>query len=176
MSAYLCDFATFDYLATACKQWDVIVHLGNVSPERRVEVASQFPFAMRGESLGCRGLGTRDVGRILWAENLRSINYRYPDTLTNRADMPGNMDEVTEDYRFRPIAVSVEAVNVLSVAACLEYQSCESDDWSETVACAILKALCRAAIRHLPGYDDAPWGMTDAHVRPTRSTVETVTP
>jgi hypothetical protein len=45
----------------------------------------------------------------------------------------------------------------LKMLDCLEYQSCESDDWETTQAYRLQQAMRRAAIRALPGYESAQW-------------------
>jgi hypothetical protein len=49
------------------------------------------------------------------------------------------------------------AVHILKMCACLAYQSCETDDWDKTKAYELLQMIKDAAIRKLPGYEDAPW-------------------
>jgi hypothetical protein len=48
-------------------------------------------------------------------------------------------------------------IQVIRAAHCLEYQSCECEDWQETEACAALMGLVDAAARALPGYEQANW-------------------
>ncbi len=48
-------------------------------------------------------------------------------------------------------------VQVLKAVACLAYQSCETPDWTTTVACNILNEIKEFAIRKLPGYEGAAW-------------------
>jgi hypothetical protein len=172
MSAFLCDFATFDYLAEAAKQYsrgtgEVRVRRDELSPERWAEAIAEYPYAVRGEyAISCNGLSGQEIGRILWAENWRSLNARYPDTKTDRAGAPGNTDETPRDYRFRTPQRPIEAVKVIKAAHCLSYQSCETEDYYETFAAKLLQAIERNALYHLPGYEDAPWGLTEADVHP----------
>lgn len=84
------------------------------------------------------------MGSILQAENVRSVNYRY-----NEQDTP--------TYSFRRVDYShFTAVEVLAAIACVRYQSCECPDYSASAGAAVLNAIERAAIRALPGYEDAP--------------------
>lgn len=181
MSAYLCDFATFDALAEYGTRWNVTVPTDTIRPDLLDEFYAQHPEAFQSSErlrFSLRGLSRQRVGSILWAENLRSVAYRYPDTARNRANLPGQTDEVCRDYRFRPVGDVDLPKSWLSMAiACLEYQSCETPDWKQTVARAILLALKDAIVRLLPGYgsfaatfagSDAPWGLTDEHVHPPR--------
>ena len=96
---------------------------------------------------------------VLYAENIRSVLHRYPDDTLDSApgpiDKPESITVTARDvcaarYRLPPVAI-------LSMCDCLEYQSCETEDWASTPAWRLLNAIRRAAIRALPGYDDAPW-------------------
>lgn len=96
---------------------------------------------------------------VLFRENIRSVKARYPDD--KLTDLPGPIDlpahiTVTGRDRCNP-KLQLPPVSVLKMCDCLEYQSCESDDWEKTVAYRLLNAIRRAAIRSLPKYDDAPW-------------------
>lgn len=100
---------------------------------------------------------------ILYAENIRSVQARYPgDTFE---DLPGliqkpDMLEVTANESFEQYAYApyvLKPVDILKMANCLEYQSCETNDWRDTLAYRLLLRIKEAAIRLLPGYDDAPW-------------------
>jgi hypothetical protein len=53
-------------------------------------------------------------------------------------------------------------VDILKMAHCLDYQSCEIDGWEKTLAFRQLERIKYAAVSSLPGYDDAPWGWEDA--------------
>lgn len=95
------------------------------------------------------------VGQVMWNENIRSVLYRYPgDT---KATAPGPIEET---YQFslndsRPI--TVDPVQTLKACACYAYQSCEHPEWEQSEAYAILRAIERAAINELPGYEKAEW-------------------
>lgn len=97
-----------------------------------------------------------EIGRILLRENAKSVNCRY-DNAEPQAF------EQAESYRFRftikPIAQS--AVAVIKQAHCLDYQSCEHDEWSDSLAKKILDAIISHATHRLPGYDAAPWGVDE---------------
>lgn len=96
------------------------------------------------------------VGRMLWWENVRSVGYRYPD-----GELPGPVGLTTgevEAYVFNNLSGYPDPVDVLSLIACYEYQSCEHPDWHTSEAAAFCDGLRRYTIRRLPGYDDAPWG------------------
>lgn len=95
----------------------------------------------------------------LYRENIRSVRGRYPDDTWET--MPGpnvkplhivvtGADVCSPKYQLRPVAL-------LKMCDCLEYQSCENDDYRQTVAFDLLDRIRGAAINALPGYEDAPW-------------------
>lgn len=93
------------------------------------------------------------VGAMLWAENQRSVNFRYTE------------DEIEEPYQFeRMPGTPIPPVIVLKALQCFEYQACESDDWRETEAYAFCQALRKRAISRLGGYDAAPWEISGRDV------------
>lgn len=104
--------------------------------------------------LGTRSAGSGDFESIyttLAAENVRSVCHRYAgDKPENYADFlkPAGRNTIL----YTPIAV-------IKLAQCLDYQSCETDDWETTQACRILKNIISKAIECLPGYDDAKWAI-----------------
>ena len=92
-----------------------------------------------------------EVGRMLWAENHRSVSYRYHETQT------------TPEYEYvHPYhARRIDPVQVLKAIDCYEYQSCECPDWRSSEAWDFCDSLRSAAIAALPGYDAAEWKITD---------------
>ena len=94
-----------------------------------------------------------DVGRMLIAENRRSVDYRYGE------------EEAVPEYRFKMLPGVPDPVIVLKAIRCYVYQSCETDDWERTEAAAFCESLTVTAIRCLPGYDEAPaWEIRDPFV------------
>lgn len=98
-----------------------------------------------------------EIGRILLTENERSVNHRYPGS--EPGDLPGSIGEDAATYRFRFLhCTPLPAVVVLKSCDCFDYQACETDDYESSLAHTIIDAIRSAAIRALPGYEDAPWG------------------
>ena len=95
----------------------------------------------------------RYIANVLHNQNLRSVNARYGD------------DNDTE-IAFERFAPDLTPVQVIKAVNCLDYQSCETDDWPETEAYAICQAIIARAINHLPGYDNAEWELTDTGRKP----------
>lgn len=87
------------------------------------------------------------IGQILKEENYRSVNTRY--------------DEETKPdaFKYKDSSPLYSVVQLLKLCDCYEYQSCESSDYVNTNACTIINRIRKNLIAHLPGYDDAHWGL-----------------
>lgn len=95
----------------------------------------------------CRGR-EQALAALLYAANVESVNYRYNET-----------DE-TLGFNYRRVDITrLAAVDILKLCNGLEYQSCEHPGYDDSQARELLIAIKETAIRELPGYDDAPWGL-----------------
>ena len=92
---------------------------------------------------------------ILMAENIRSVNYRYSDNGSIPENKPFEFRAFTLGEIVYPCVT--DPVHILKMCNSLEYQSCETEDYYKTKAYRLLMAIKEAAIRVLPGYEDAPW-------------------
>jgi hypothetical protein len=160
MSAFLCAADTFDLLASAALELapsycPFEVHITTLEPDAaellrdgRLAVPDIYP----GRFKVTDGIEASTVARILRYQNLRSLQARYPsDWQDFLQGQPA--------YRYRPLAkAEIDPVAVLKSCACLEYQSCETDDYDRTLAYKLVKAIAETAIGALPGYEAAPWG------------------
>lgn len=90
------------------------------------------------------------VGAVLLAENVKSVNHRYSD------------DDPAPSYEFTRLRGNPTPVQLLGMLHGYEYQACEHPDWRNSEAYAIVRRLERLAMRRLPGYDDAPWTVSDS--------------
>jgi len=86
-----------------------------------------------------------EVGQVLVNENYRSVNYRYDES-----DKP-------DRYLWSQYSQPLSAVQVIKACNCFDYQACETDDYPDSEATAIIKAIREQAIRQLPGYEEAQW-------------------
>lgn len=85
-----------------------------------------------------------EIGQKLLDENFRSVNTRYRE------------NDKAARFAYRAVrSDEFSAVDVLKAISCLDYQSCETDDWSESEAWAILDGIKDCMIRNLPGYDES---------------------
>lgn len=93
--------------------------------------------------------------------NLKSLATRYPDTKADPAlDFAGVEDkiflrrcivEATRDWHVNPF-------EILKSCDCLDYQSCEFDEWPQSTSYKILAAIRSSAYKKLDGYENAQWG------------------
>ena len=100
------------------------------------------------------------AANMLWAECVKSVQYRYPDCET-LLDLPGHVADAEAGYELDHLRVCwgyIKPIEVISAARCYEYQSCEHPGWENSEAHAFIESLVRFAITKLPGYKDAPWG------------------
>lgn len=110
-------------------------------------ICSKASFYFHPARIDITRSNAQEIGQILIDENYRSVNYRYRET-----DEP-------HSYQFTLARSPLAPVAVLKAINCLDYQCCETDDWQQSRAWAILDGIRNAAIRALPGYDTASWGI-----------------
>jgi len=92
------------------------------------------------------------VANVLYAENVRSVNARYDDASSAHGF----------DYKAAGIEpLRMTPVQVIKACHCLSYQSCETSDWEDTEAYAILRGVEGEAVRSLAGYDQAGWELRE---------------
>lgn len=82
-------------------------------------------------------------------KTLGPVNYRYA--------------EAEEPYTFLNIVLKrvYAPVEVIKACNCYNYQACETPDWKDTEAQAIVHALRERAIKQLEGYGKAAWVIYD---------------
>jgi hypothetical protein len=114
---------------------------------------------------GKEKLSLSDIGRILLAENERSVCHRYPDCVPGNA--PGVIGQECINYRFKPyqklhrMPFPAMLATVIKACHCFDYQACETDDYESSIAHKIIRAIEARAIRALPHYENAPWGINE---------------
>ncbi len=85
--------------------------------------------------------------QMLKKENAASVAYRYEEA--------PDVSPVVYNTGARLLS-HIEAIKA---AQCFEYQSCEHPQWHESAARSVCEAITSHAVRHLPGYDAAPWAI-----------------
>ncbi|MGO9013617.1 MAG: hypothetical protein ACLQF0_01430 [Dissulfurispiraceae bacterium] len=120
-------------------------------------LAAQFNDSMTDDEIATIYAG------VLYSENLRSVGERYPDCKGDIDELPGLIEKPSYIVvRMRDIIDRKvrNMIDILKMCKCLEYQSCETDDYYTTDAYKLTQAIKEAAISSLPGYDDAVWEYT----------------
>jgi hypothetical protein len=103
------------------------------------------------------------LGRLLWAENVLSVAYRYGMPDRDTAEHAGYLADV-EAYAFEPLTLSAGAA--AKIVGCYAYQSCEHDGWEASEAHRVIGHL-EARLPHKgPDYDAAPWGNIERTLTP----------
>ena len=84
----------------------------------------------------------QEAGQVLVNENYRSLNARYGD-----AGEPHVFQYIPRDCR------DFGSLAILKACAGYDYQACETDNYDQTYAAAIVNAVRHRAIHSLPGWD-----------------------
>jgi hypothetical protein len=168
MSAYVVDPRTIDYLV-AWAQRHRYQRSGLQVRIPRTLAKADLPAWLDyqpGDSFYAVSVRADELGQLLMAANVKSVRHRYPDCPTD--DMPGPVDQRNVwRYRFTPIQADLNAAWVIKSCDCLDYQSCEVEDWRDSLAYAVVQAIREDAIGELT--DDAPWGVSDEDLQPKPS-------
>ena len=109
----------------------------------------------RGESLNC--FDPELVADILHHANAAAVAERYGDPIPY--ELPP----------FELVRELPEAVAIIKACACFDYQSSDWSGYDGSAAERMIDELRRAAIRLLPGYDDAAWELRPPRGRLPRS-------
>lgn len=128
-----------------------------------------------------RGLvSPSQFGQILVTENVRSVGFRYSEpgrAMYYGAEVAAGMEDVDPDagelpgpcdayyigpYVYANPGYTLTPAEVFKAVSCYEYQSCETDEWRGSEAYRICQALIGLAVRHVDGYEDAPYGWEDS--------------
>ncbi len=122
MSAFICNNETITCIARAFVEYGV-------------EFRGGEPKSAMDMILVDTNKETKRIGQALLAENYRSVNFRY--------------NENTEVPEFEPAEVEFDEGTVLGCIDCYEYQSCEPDDWEETLVFKDLVELKATILKRL---------------------------
>ena len=92
----------------------------------------------------------QEVADILYRENFRSVNARYPG---HQQEYPG--------ITYRPsLCNPLSPVQFFKALDCLAYQSCEAEGWKESKAHELIEDMRYVGWHSLPGYEAAEWELT----------------
>ncbi len=106
-------------------------------------------YAIGGGPYRVTGDDPDKVGQMLVDQNYRSVEARYHE--------PSQIPR----YRFRPYIKPLSQVDMIKLSQCYDYQACETEDYETTAAARLMKGIRSKAIRALPGYEAAPWGLPE---------------
>jgi hypothetical protein len=127
--------------------------LGPNGCERRTWYAPEF-YRPNGDRQQITELNVDEIGRTLWTENIKSVQYRYAD---HEAFADLSTDK-TADYQLDFMKTPKRtAAELLSLIHCYEYQSCEHPEWKTSAAKRLCRKLRESLEHYVPGYDEAPW-------------------
>ena len=142
MSAFLCEDNLFKelacYYANKKHQYDSIT----VKDETLIESAEYF-------------------ANLLLITNVASLNCRYEDGASMFGYVEGEKLSISLDYFKEHLVRDLSAVQRLKLCDCLEYQSCEHDDYRDGAGYRLLNDIRGLLINDLAGYDAASWGMPE---------------
>ena len=149
MSAYICDPSVFGILAAYA-----------------VENRCVIPEWRHGKRSDSRIQTAEQVARGLARENIRSVITRYPNSQDgNRPGSPlldADIETAAAIYAryFIEHPQKLTAAQVIRLCGCLDYQSCETDDWEETLAYQQLQRIGSTVMPGPAGYDIGRWAFT----------------
>lgn len=125
----------------------------------RAHIATLASYAAGGTFKISRRFGDLvQIANQLAAENVESLKARYPNDEWEAHNF-ANENAVWNAARLE----LHQPLVMIKAASCLEYQSCEHEGWIASEAYDILRQIVSAAIRDLPGYDNAEgWSIDDA--------------
>jgi hypothetical protein len=89
------------------------------------------------------------VAAILMAENVRSVNAKYRENVTN-----------PYVFKFDPTASRRPIGNIIGALDCYEYQACEAEDWDKSLAHEIVQMLRKHLLKTIAEEEGTyTWGI-----------------
>jgi hypothetical protein len=158
MSAFMLSYAHLSALANTA-----LDNRRDLTPDRYCSPDTWHVDAADGERLFIE----------LARENVRSLAYRYPGDTGSEADALLTLDaeglltfarqhyNPNAHFPGYPNTGAQYIAGVLKQIACFEYQSCEHPAWEQSKAKLLCDHLRGRLISQLPGFEAAPWGITD---------------
>jgi len=92
-----------------------------------------------------RDITLGQMGAILLAENIESVNYRYSE------------QEEESPFVYECSGLAITPIQAIKAARCFQYQACEHPTWRTSQAFNMMESLILNAIARLDGYDEAKW-------------------
>lgn len=92
------------------------------------------------------------LAELLHAENVKSVNARYESS-----------DEPAFKFCWKAADRRLSPVQLIKAAHCFAYQACEHEGWEKSEAHGVIHAIEQHALRDVPGYEQAAWGIPECH-------------
>lgn len=109
-----------------------------------------------------------EAGRMLWAENLRSVAYRYPNDGDGERPGPTRFrDSDVETYTYTDPMYGPSDAELDRAIGCYSYQSCEHPEWEESDAYEVVECA-RRALGIPENGGSGPWGWEAADIAKAR--------
>ena len=108
------------------------------------------------------------VAYELYKQNVRSVNRRYNDS------------ETDELYQFTEVKNAKQAYSLAEIAGaldCLEYQSCETDDYHQTDAYKIITSMRKHLLKKIQADelgDNTTWSIDELKDKPAKYRVNEI--
>ena len=123
MSAYIVDRNDINFMMKAAEHYDVYWQ------DTRMKRQSDVDY--------------RKTAQMLWDENIKSVQYRYPDCAESLENAPG---PIGEDFKItlddaNTLYGSINAWSVIATCRTYEYQSCEHPGWATSEAARFVEIL-----------------------------------
>jgi hypothetical protein len=97
------------------------------------------------------------VGKMLLAECIASVSYRYPGDAPDELPGPSPMPR-PEEYQYEQPRILPTPIQAIKLLRCYIYQSCEHPGWEGSEAKRFCDTATNKLITQVRGYAEAPWG------------------
>jgi hypothetical protein len=113
-------------------------------------------FDHRGKFIVVSEENASEIGKMLWRENHKSINYRYGErSRTPAYKYATPFDCMVGMTNGRIVDPALLAKQV----ACYNYQTCEHPGWTGSQAHSLIMMIAYHVMHYVEGYGEAPWGV-----------------
>lgn len=136
-----------------------LVRFHQLADRGRDDFRALVPPPEPGGAWDVRHYTPQSAADCLMAENVRSVRARYEDADRSGMVAPADLEGfLPEEIEAAPELTPLEA---LKACDCLEYQSCETEEYRASAAYWLLDAIRGRAIHSLHGYGSAEgWSLS----------------
>jgi hypothetical protein len=109
----------------------------------------------RGKWVAVSEENATETGKMLWAENHKSIRYRY------------GSKERTPEYHYSRLGIKslmdadghIGRGTLAKQVSCYDYQTCEHPEYYTSQAHSAMLGICMSLLHKVEGYGEADWGV-----------------